>query len=476
VDTLYTILKNDEVVWSGELNRPVSGGSEEIIIEGMGAMRFYFGTDDQPANADVAEIIGDATLNSPLRGLCWAFFGACAIGAYNRIPTMRFIVRKTPGLSFSTKHLIQTVDYNPAHAIWHILIKMAGLPETWLHTADFAFLASKLSLEGRGISILFSQPQSPETLLQTINSHIDAIIRYGSDGKFHPKLIRNDYDVDTLPVIDESVMLDTPAFNRGSWIETMNEIKVQYPEITERPAPWTPRGCIGWYKVDEESGLILYNSAPAGANKLPDLDIVVPNANFWSQVPGFGYWDISPIVTQAYKTWAAMTPFPTAEGTIIYFAKEARGVPTATTNDLVGLKGSIAFFWSYLKNHDTYNQTIHKAGCHGDDAYMANVNFSPRRYNKAFIAAFTLNASLVSTLKVKYDGDGAWTTDAGKEPSGFNSGNVTGLYLGCSSSFLGVAGYTWKGLLGDVIICNVLLTTDEIDEIIIKLGERWEIP
>jgi alpha-tubulin suppressor-like RCC1 family protein len=58
-------------------------------------------------------------------------------------------------------------------------------------------------------------------------------MRYGIDGTFHPKLIRNDYTVGSLPSIDESVMLEPPAMSRKSWIETVNELKVQYSEIID---------------------------------------------------------------------------------------------------------------------------------------------------------------------------------------------------------------------------------------------------
>jgi alpha-tubulin suppressor-like RCC1 family protein len=58
-------------------------------------------------------------------------------------------------------------------------------------------------------------------------------LRYGTDGKFHPKLIRDDYTVGDLPTIDEDVMLEEPTFNRKSWIDTLNEMKVQYSEIID---------------------------------------------------------------------------------------------------------------------------------------------------------------------------------------------------------------------------------------------------
>jgi hypothetical protein len=257
VDELLTVFRNDEVVWSGNLVRPESGGEETIVIPDFGSMTFYFGTDDQVCDFELLEtfpgfsgtlldrmqqlvlymqfVQEGPVLSIPYhlnhRGLCWALFKDCYIGDYNRMPTMRFVLRKTPTQTFSEFNAIQSLDYNPAHALWYILHNMNGLPETWLDEDDFAEVASTLAVEGRGISMCLSTQQSAMDYLETINGHIDGILRYGGDGKFHPKLIRDDYTVGDLPLIDESVVLDDPAFSRKSWIDTINEVKVQYSKI-----------------------------------------------------------------------------------------------------------------------------------------------------------------------------------------------------------------------------------------------------
>ena len=232
-DTLYAIYKNDEVIWEGTLDCPASGGEETITLDGMGSAVFYFGTDDHALNSKAGVLLDDATLNTPYRHLCWCFLDDCYIGEYNRAPTMKFIVKKIPEYGFSTKHEIQTYDCNPAHAMWYILHDLTSLPESWLHSSDFAAIASTLWGEGRGLSILFSSQQSALNYLESINAHIDSILRYGTDGKFHPKLIRDDYTVGDLPTIDEDVMLEEPSFDRRSWIDTLNEMKVQYSEIID---------------------------------------------------------------------------------------------------------------------------------------------------------------------------------------------------------------------------------------------------
>lgn len=240
IDTLYAVYKNDDVVWEGELDCPVSGGEETITLDGVGSLTFYFGTDDQVANTKVGEIItettGDATLNSPLRNMCWAFFDDCYIGEYNRTPTFKFIVKKIPANAFNTKDTIQAFDCNPMHVLWYIFNGLSGLPETWLNDTNFSSAADTLYNEYRGISVLFDRQQTALSYIESINSHIDNIIRYGNDSEFHPKLIRDDYTVGDLQTIDETVMLGEPSFNRKSWIDTLNEVKVQYSEIIDATA------------------------------------------------------------------------------------------------------------------------------------------------------------------------------------------------------------------------------------------------
>ena len=231
VDTLLAVYENDDIVWEGELACPASGGQETITLDGMGSATFYFGTDDQALNSKVGAIIDDASLNIPYRNLCWCFMDDCYIGNYNRAPSLSFIIKKIPQYAFSDDHEISVYDCNPAHLIWYILHDLAGLSESWLHTADFTEVAATLKSESRGLSVAFSAQQSAIGYLESINNHIDSILRYDVDGKFHPKLIREDYVAEDLPLIDEGVMTEEPVLKRKSWIDTVNEMKVQYTEL-----------------------------------------------------------------------------------------------------------------------------------------------------------------------------------------------------------------------------------------------------
>lgn len=233
VDTLCAIYENnDELIWSGELNRPSTGGKETIVINNCGTISFYFGTDDQAPNATMGKIIGDASLNSPLRGLCYAVFQNYYIGNYNRCPAMKFVFKKNNQLvNMPTKYNVGEFDYNPIHALYYVLNDMVGLPTEWLHTESFIAAASVIYDEGRGVSVCFDQHQTALTYIETLNLHANNILRYGSDGKFHAKLIRGDYVAADLPLVDESIILADPNIARRNWIDTVNEMKVQYSEI-----------------------------------------------------------------------------------------------------------------------------------------------------------------------------------------------------------------------------------------------------
>ena len=196
VDYLYAVYAGDDLIWTGELVRPTSGGleivplgdevtkAEEIIggsAGGIGNMYFYFGTDDQTANS---KMVGNISNTPPYRHLCYAFFDDNYIGNYNRLPAIKFIVGKFPQLTFNANEVIDTYDYNPAHAIWYIMTNelMANLPEEFMDEITFSDVADTLLSETRGISILFDRQQTALAYLENIMNHIGAIMRYACDG------------------------------------------------------------------------------------------------------------------------------------------------------------------------------------------------------------------------------------------------------------------------------------------------------
>ena len=126
-------------------------------------------------------------------------------------------------------------DYNPAHAIWYLLVQ-AGLPESMLNNESFLAAAITLFNEEKGISGKISTYHDLKTWIGEILGHIGGALIYGTDAKFHLILIRDDYVVEDLPVINENVVLEEPMFDRMSWPDTRGEIMVQYNKRVYPPS------------------------------------------------------------------------------------------------------------------------------------------------------------------------------------------------------------------------------------------------
>lgn len=258
VDTLYTIYRNEDVVWSGELHRPVSGGKRSIYIESMETtIEFFYGTSDQePLTALCRHLAAgntgggagapvgsgacndDTNLNIPYRNLCWAYISDAYIGDYNRPPTLRFVVTKRPSITDKDAATVGDAykdigkyDYNPAHAVWYVQDVLAGLPKSFMDPTSFAAVAKTLYEEGRGLSISFHQYQEALTYIEAITAHVDMRERYDIDGTLHLKLIRADVAAASLPLIDDNTIVEgSLQMGRKSWIDTYNEIKVIWTE------------------------------------------------------------------------------------------------------------------------------------------------------------------------------------------------------------------------------------------------------
>jgi len=147
----------------------------------MGNAYFYFGTSNQTINTKMQ---GDIANTPAYRYLCYVFFDDNFIGNFNRAPAMKFIVSKFPQLGFNENEIINTYDYNPAHAIWYIQTNhwMAQLPEEYMDEVTFSEVADTLYSEGRGISILFDKQQTALAYMETILDHVGGVMRYSATG------------------------------------------------------------------------------------------------------------------------------------------------------------------------------------------------------------------------------------------------------------------------------------------------------
>lgn len=122
-------------------------------------------------------------------------------------------------------------DANPAHIIYECLTNTdwgMGSPETAIDKANFESVAVTLYGEAFGLSLLWTRQASIQDFIQEILDHIQAVLFVDpATGLMTLKLIRGDYDVETLATINPD-NANLTNFSRKLWGEIANEINVTW--------------------------------------------------------------------------------------------------------------------------------------------------------------------------------------------------------------------------------------------------------
>lgn len=239
VDELLSIFQNDTPIWQGnELKVDAINGMTTITIDDLGTLYFYFGTSDQLENSYIGDLILSelgSSYNPPYNNLCWVYFKDCNLGSYNRVPTFKFVFRKSPAFDFNIWNRVQYYDYNPAHALYYLLTNGTEIAESMIDETSFSNAADTLLAENRGVSIYCGEERTLITLIESIITHINAIIQYENDGKFHLTLIRDDIDEGDMPSFSDEDFVEPPTIKRNTWNETNNDVKIQYAKRIDTP-------------------------------------------------------------------------------------------------------------------------------------------------------------------------------------------------------------------------------------------------
>ena len=123
-------------------------------------------------------------------------------------------------------------DMNPAHIIREVLTDPdwgMGYPEGDMDEAAFTAAADQLHTEGMGMSILWDKQQGLDDFLAIVLRHIDGSLYTDRlTGRFVLKLARGGYDVNTLPLLDESNVQRVTDFKRATVDELTNQVSVTF--------------------------------------------------------------------------------------------------------------------------------------------------------------------------------------------------------------------------------------------------------
>jgi hypothetical protein len=121
---------------------------------------------------------------------------------------------------------------NPAHIVYECLTNSAwgmGYPTTSIDADTFTAAADALFAENFGLCLIWNRQDTLESFIQIVLDHAGGILYVDpTTGKFALKLIRADYDRNTLPIFGPSNLVAVNDFQRQAWGETTNELTVVY--------------------------------------------------------------------------------------------------------------------------------------------------------------------------------------------------------------------------------------------------------
>ncbi|MGA4453473.1 phage tail protein [Pseudomonas fortuita] len=249
--TLKQVWFDDDVAWEGEIengsfeiNKPELFGGEEKNGGVGGTVSFYNGDLAQAANAYLQRVVG-IDIVSPLRSLCYAVLEGFYIGNSETPAKVSFVCSRFPKSPAGNAGLeVVGDDANPAYVIYEFLTDQrfgASVSKSLVDVATFESVAQVLFNESYGVSGVVDSSKAAseivDDLLKILNGNL---VTDAATGMLKLKIVREDYDIATLPVVDASNIKSLSNFNRGSLDTAVNEVKVKYLSIadgfTERTA------------------------------------------------------------------------------------------------------------------------------------------------------------------------------------------------------------------------------------------------
>lgn len=254
-DAVTKIETADKEAWSGSLTAngdavidlPNLYGGEKREGGIKGTARVLFGAATQTVDSYLA--VQQGTPTPAYRGvtsIVWTNSARDGGGYIGNTPyvkawavTCRRILKgwMNDSVWYSSKAAIGTA-MNPAHIVYQCLTDQEwgmGTPTGSIDTDSFQAAADTLHAEGFGLNMLWNQSTTIEAFVGIVLDHIAGVLAFDqSTGKYLLRLVRGDYDEDTLPIFDPSNVISVENFERRSWGETVNELTITYTDATTR--------------------------------------------------------------------------------------------------------------------------------------------------------------------------------------------------------------------------------------------------
>lgn len=136
------------------------------------------------------------------------------------------------GTSSTTSNLTKQIDYNPAHAIYEAITSPVwglGKPPSCIDMQSFMHCADVLYDEDFGISFVYEGSDKIADFINEVCDTIGANLRFNRrTGLIELKLLRDDYKLEDLPLIDVNNITELGEIKRTCINNCINQVTLTY--------------------------------------------------------------------------------------------------------------------------------------------------------------------------------------------------------------------------------------------------------
>jgi hypothetical protein len=246
-DELLEIKIGDRVAWSGSntggeiaVNKPNLFGGQEREGGIVGKFLVLMGHADQEPPAPLLDLY---PIVPAFRGLFSILFPRLYYGANNPYPKkIEYMWRRRHVLCTDEPQWYDAKvevgeDMNPAHMFRECLTDSSWggqHPVIDIDDANFRAAADTFHAEGLGLSFYWANPSDFDKFIGNLEAHCACHLRINPESnKYELKLIRDDYNVEDLPVYDESNIIKVLDYQGNQWDGTVNEVILIYYDIVK---------------------------------------------------------------------------------------------------------------------------------------------------------------------------------------------------------------------------------------------------
>jgi hypothetical protein len=210
-------------------------GGEEKNGGFKGDIAFYCGDFDQPRDDYLAQKVSP---NVPAYvGIAHMVFRGCYVGNSTSIPPI-FV----EGSCFSNSLEIgqfenvmsNGLDANPVEVLYDIIVNdwgNLGVTADLINKPQWREVARKVQAEGNGMSVIISSAAQGAEVAQMILSQISGtLFEDPATGLFDLVLLRDDYELEDLPILGPSEIISISNFTKMLWSETYNRVRVKFTD------------------------------------------------------------------------------------------------------------------------------------------------------------------------------------------------------------------------------------------------------